>query len=364
MTDRAPHLPLPALHASHGGCWLRDGAGLTRTVAKGDAIVAAADTPLLLLNAPLIATRLGYPDLSGLDILELFAFVHPARFVVPTPKGLAHALDLPEPDGDDAVPALLQQTAEALLATCEKPDWAEREGAWTALQSLTRQRWPWSALLASRVARPDQSERWLFARLPEWEETADRPQPGQVTLNDEEIVLRLATLTGTGAEPRPAQTAYAVDAATTFAPRKRQGLPHLLLAQAGTGIGKTLGYLASASLWAQQSGGTVWVSTYTKALQRQLRRESRRAWADRRSDGTQPVVVRKGRENYLCLLNLEDALQGGFSGRAAILAHLVARWAAFSQDGDMIGGDLPGWLGTLFRQRGVAALTDRRGECV
>ena len=32
------------------------------------------------------------------------------------------------------------------------------------------------------------------------------------------------------------------------------------------------------------------------------------------------VVVRKGRENYLCLLNLEDALQGGFAGRAAILA--------------------------------------------
>ncbi|MBW8783026.1 MAG: ATP-dependent DNA helicase, partial [Novosphingobium sp.] len=83
-----------------------------------------------------------------------------------------------------------------------------------------------------------------------------------------------------------------------------------------------------------------------------------------RPDGSAPVVVRKGRENYLCLLNLEDALQGGFGGRSAILAQLVARWAAYSQDGDMIGGDLPGWLGTLFRQRGVAALTDRRGECV
>ena len=75
-------LPLPAIHASHGGCWLRDGHGATRTVAKGDAIVAAADTPLLMLNAPLVATRLGYPDLSGLDLLELFAFVFPARFVV------------------------------------------------------------------------------------------------------------------------------------------------------------------------------------------------------------------------------------------------------------------------------------------
>ncbi|MDE2412012.1 MAG: ATP-dependent DNA helicase [Sphingomonadales bacterium] len=357
-------LPLPALHASHGGCWLRDGAGTTRTVAKGDAIVAAADTPLLLLNAPLVATRLGYPDLSGLDLLELFALVNPARFVVPTPKGLAHALDLPEPASDDEVPALLQQAAEALLARCQSDAWPEREGAWSALQNLTRQRWPWASLLNPRIAHPGKAERWLFARLPEWEDGGDRPQPIQVTLDQTEVAARLAALTGSTAEDRPAQRAYAEEAARVFAPRRREGLPELLLAQAGTGIGKTLGYLAPASLWAQQSGGTVWVSTYTKALQRQLRRESRRAWGETRTDGSQPVVVRKGRENYLCLLNLEDALQGGFSGRAATLAQLVARWAAYSQDGDMIGGDLPGWLGTLFRQRGVAALTDRRGECV
>ena len=357
-------LPLPALHASHGGCWLRDGHGATRTVAKGDAIVAAADTPLLMLNAPLVATRLGYPDLSGLDLLELFAFVFPARFVVPTPKGLAHALNLPEPEGDDAVPALLQQAAEALLTTCQQPNWAMREGAWSSLQNLTKLRWTWAPLLTARIAIPAKAERWLFSRLPEWEEAAERPQPGQIALKADDVHSRLTRLTGSGAESRPAQANYAQEVAHLFEPRRREGLPHLLLAQAGTGIGKTLGYLAPASLWAQQSGGTVWVSTFTKALQRQLRRESRRAWDGVRPDGSQPVVVRKGRENYLCLLNLEDALQGGFTGRAAIMAQLVARWAAYSQDGDMIGGDLPGWLGTLFRQRGVKALTDQRGECV
>src|ERR1700741_3147261 len=104
-------LPLSAFHASHGGCWLRDAIGVTRGIGKGEAIMAAADTPLLLLNAPLVATRLGYPDLSGLDLLELYAFIHPARFVVPTPKGLAHALGLPDPEGDDGVPALLQAAA-------------------------------------------------------------------------------------------------------------------------------------------------------------------------------------------------------------------------------------------------------------
>ncbi len=359
-----PAVPLPALHASHAGSWLRGAIGGTRGLGKGEAIMAAADTPLLMLNAPLVASRLGYPDLSGLDLLELFAFIHPARFMVPTPKGLAHALGLDEPVGDDAVPELLQRAAGALLQTCESEDWDEREGAWNVLQSLARMRWPWAPILAPHVRQPQRAERWLFARLPEWEEAPERPQPAQVTLAEDEVKARLALLTGDGAEQRPGQQAYAAEAAHAFAPRRREGSPHLLLAQAGTGIGKTLGYLAPASLWAEQSGGTVWVSTFTKNLQRQLRRESRRAWPATRADGTQPVVVRKGRENYLCLLNLEDALQGGFGGRAAILAQLVARWAAFSQDGDMIGGDLPGWLGTLFRQRGVRSLTDQRGECI
>ncbi|GAA4053430.1 ATP-dependent DNA helicase [Parerythrobacter jejuensis] len=361
-------IPLPALHASHAGTWLREANGLTRGCSKGEAINAAADTPVLMLNAPLVAARLGYPDLSGLDLLELFAFIHPAKFCVPTPKGLAHALDLPEPKGDDGVPELLQEAAGKLLGLCETDDWAERDGAWSVLQSMAKLRWPWAGVLAPHVQRPHQAEKWVFAKLPEWEETPERPQPAQVTLAPEAVETQLETLTGTGAERREGQRAYAKDAGSIFAPRSvgrdQQTLPHVLLAQAGTGIGKTLGYLAPASLWASLSQGTVWVSTYTKNLQRQLRGESRRAWPSRRSDGSPPVVVRKGRENYLCLLNLEDALQGGFAGRPAILAQLVARWAAFSADGDMIGGDLPGWLGTLFRKRGIAALTDQRGECI
>ena len=356
-------LTLPALHASHGGTWLCDATGSTRGLAKGEAIVAAADTPLLMLNAPLVASRLGYPDLSGLDLLELFAFIHPARFVVPTAKGLAHALGLDEPPADSDAPAFLQRAAGALLAVCRDAVWAEREGAWSGLQSLARLRWAWAGPLAQVIARPERAERWLFARLPEWEEAPERPQPAQVSLGSEEIEARLARLLGRDAEERPGQRDYARAAATVFAPRGRERVPNVLLAQAGTGIGKTLGYLAPASLWSEKAQGGVWVSTFTKALQRQLRRES--ALAFPQGEATKPrVVVRKGRENYLCLLNLEDALQGGFGGRPAVLAQLVARWAAYSRDGDMIGGDLPGWLGTLFRQRGIRALTDQRGECV
>ncbi|MEO1730216.1 MAG: ATP-dependent DNA helicase [Pseudomonadota bacterium] len=357
-------VPLPALHASHGGNWLKAANGETGAVSKGEAIMAAADTPILLLNAPLVANRLGYPDLSGLDLLELFAFIHPARFCVPTPRGLAEALEMEEPAGDEAVPEFLQRAAGALIAAAEDPEWFERAGAWSVLQTMERLRWPWAQVLKPNVKRPEQAEKWLFATLPEWEEAGERAPPRQVELLPADVLGQLDHLTGEAAEKRDGQRDYSAEVARIFAPRDRREVPHVALAQAGTGIGKTLGYLAPSSLWSAQSGGTVWVSTFTKNLQRQLRVESRRAWPLKRPDGTPPVVVRKGRENYLCLLNLEDALQGGFTGRPAILAQLVARWAAFTRDGDMIGGDLPGWLGTLFRKRGIAALTDQRGECI
>ncbi|MGN6269101.1 MAG: ATP-dependent DNA helicase [Sphingomonas sp.] len=355
-------LPHPALHASHAGIWLATPDGETRQLGRGEAIRIAADTPLLLLNAPLVGQRLGYADLSGLDLLELFAFLHPARFMVPTPKGLARAAGLPLPSGDAEVAPFLREAAAALLATAEG-DWPEREGAWTAAQSLARLRWPWAPALAERLARPAQNERWLFSKLPEWSEAAPRPAPRTVALDTAETQDRLARLTGSAAEQRPGQRAFADAAAQAFAPRAVRDSPNLVLAEAGTGIGKTLGYLAPASLWAEKAGGAVWVSTFTKALQRQLGHESARLFPEETVRRAK-VVTRKGRENYLCLLNLEDALQGGFAGRAAILAQLVARWAAYTADGDMVGGDLPGWLTTLFRRAGATALTDRRGECV
>jgi ATP-dependent DNA helicase DinG len=355
--------PIPALHASHAGIWIANGDGDTRGVSRGEAIALAADTPVIILNAPLIGQRLGHADLSGLDLLELWALIHPARFVVPTAKGFAHALDMPSPKAEQDIPAFLLDVTRRLITTMHSDAWTEREGAWTSAQTLMRLRWPWAPLIAPHIAKPEQAERWLFSRLPEWEEQGPRPAPRPVTLNGDDVQSRLTRLVGEQAEPRPGQRDYAAHAAACFDPRVSRDRPNMLLAQAGTGIGKTLGYLAPASLWAEQAGGPVWISTFTKALQRQLDRETAKLEQGGNTRAGR-VVVRKGRENYLCLLNLEDALQGGFTGRAAILAQLVARWAGYSKDGDMVGGDLPGWLPTLFRRNGTTALTDRRGECV
>ena len=360
---RTPSLPWPALHATHGGIWIAHPDGRVEGVGRGEAIGRAAETPTIILNAPLVGQRLGYGDLSGLDLLELFAFVHPARFAVPTPAGLARALGLRAPESEEEAARTLLAAAARLLADCAAPGWPAREGAWSSAQGLARLRWPWAQALLDRMPKPQAAERWLFSRLPEWEEAPPRPQPRTYHPGEDETLGRLARIAGEGAEPRPGQRAYAAAAAQAFAPRTAPGAPRLLLAEAGTGIGKTLGYLAPASLWAERAQGTVWISTYTKALQRQLDAETARLFPDAATRDAK-VAVRKGRENYLCLLNLEDALQGGFQGRPAVMAQLVARWAAYSRDGDMVGGDLPGWLPNLFRRAGATALTDRRGECV
>ncbi len=42
----------------------------------------------------------------------------------------------------------------------------------------------------------------------------------------------------------------------------------------------------------------------------------------------------------------------------------MARWVAHTRDGDMVGGDFPGWLADLAGRSRSLGLTDRRGECI
>jgi Rad3-related DNA helicase len=107
--------------------------------------------------------------------------------------------------------------------------------------------------------------------------------------------------TGSGAEPRPGQRLCA-------GRRRRLAPANIVLAEAGTGMG--LGYLAPASLWAGGRRG-VDLDLYQGAATPARCRNAAHGRSRRRSTSARgKVVVRKGRENYLCLLNLEDALAG------------------------------------------------------
>ena len=59
-----------------------------------------------------------------------------------------------------------------------------------------RLRWTWAPAVAQRLRRPERDERWLFSRLPEWEESGSRPQPRPVRVDEDEAVERLTELVG------------------------------------------------------------------------------------------------------------------------------------------------------------------------
>jgi len=103
-----------------------------------------------------------------------------------------------------------------------------------------------------------------------------------------------------GFRPRLAQTEMAKAIARAI------GNQHTLIAEAGTGTGKTYAYLVPSLLW----GGKVIISTGTKNLQDQL---YLRDIPSVRKALSAPVSVAllKGRANYVCHFHLERTLQNG-----------------------------------------------------
>ena len=105
----------------------------------------------------------------------------------------------------------------------------------------------------------------------------------------------------------------------------------VLLAEAGTGTGKTLAYLVPALL----SGGKVVISTGTKALQDQLFHRDLPA-ARRALKSPVKVALLKGRANYVCQHHLQRNLADGrFANRDdAAWLRKIARFAETSGSGD------------------------------
>ena len=337
--------------------------------------------PVLVAHAAMTAKRLNMHALPRggrwFDVLELYAFVRPATFCAPSAVGLAMALGLSEPKGAAEQAASLRVSADALLRElCLTPQ-PSREEALAVAETMAKAGWAWGpavigALRSVPVGNQFRSSGLdVWARIVEWEDQAPVGESGTRPIDPDRVAERLTELLQRSGldEVREAQATFAREAAYAFQPREREGEPRMMLAEAGTGVGKTLGYLAPASLWAEANGPSVWISTYTRALQRQIERESQSIYPDP-VVRARKAVVRKGRENYICLLNFQEQINGAQLGNGDLIGlALTARWARATRDGDMTGGDFPAWLPTLFSiapsmQASPANLVDRRGECV
>jgi ATP-dependent DNA helicase DinG len=141
-----------------------------------------------------------------------------------------------------------------------------------------------------------------------------------------------------GYEHRPEQLTLAREVARAFDERR------ILVAEAGTGTGKTLAYLVPAIL----SGRRVVVSTATKNLQDQLFHKDLPLVRDTLGLPVRATLV-KGRANYLCLHKLERARTGALldSREDADAFAMLLRWAERTETGDraelMLPEGFAGW---------------------
>jgi ATP-dependent DNA helicase DinG len=126
----------------------------------------------------------------------------------------------------------------------------------------------------------------------------------------------------------------------------------ILLAEAGTGTGKTLAYLAPALL----SGCKTVVATGTKTLQEQLFFKDVPLLASV-LPGAFTVSLMKGRGNYLCRRNLRRALAEPHARAERQTLQRIQRWSAasprgdraeldFLGDGDPLWDDVAAWAET------------------
>ncbi|HTO41059.1 MAG TPA: ATP-dependent DNA helicase [Rhizomicrobium sp.] len=341
----------------HGDCLRLSLEAARRLFRSGDVLVA---------HAAFVAGRLRVQSAgSHYDVLELFAFVRPAQSCIPSALGLARALALPVPQtAEDQARALSDAAAHLLRELAEAP---RKEKLQPIAASLSRGGWKWGPLVEAAVGPPQRQGGPLagydaWRTLPEWEDDSAPDKPGSLPVDGDEARARLAQLVGDAHEPRPEQGDYAQAASYAFGPREKAGSPRIALIEAGTGIGKTLGYLAPASVWAEKNGPGLWLSTYTRNLQRQIVQEIARLYPDP-VEREEKAVVRKGRENYLCLLNFEEAARRTAitPGQRSVALGLVARWIGATADGDLSGQNFPAFLAASFP---LSEITDRRGECV
>lgn len=150
-------------------------------------------------------------------------------------------------------------------------------------------------------------------------------------------------------EPRDAQLTLLEAVADSF----NRG--SICVAEAGTGVGKSMAYLLPALKWAEQNEERVVVSTATINLQQQLvDKDIPLALRLLRSKVKTAIV--KGRGNYVCLRKLaETSEEDALFGETDAELKSIAEWATVTPSGSR--SDLPRYVSDQTWQR-VAAEAD------
>ncbi|MBV9903873.1 MAG: ATP-dependent DNA helicase, partial [Alphaproteobacteria bacterium] len=258
---------LPALVPAPGGAVVCDGDGACARVAMDAARRLFRSGDVLIAHAAFVSGRLKTPPAAALyDVLELFAFVRPGAPCIPSALGLARAMGQRIPQTTEENAAALREAAVALIDLLHHAPEEARVHMRMLAGTMGRAGWKWAAPILDVLGESQEKQTPIagmetWRGLPQWEDSAAPDKPGSLPVSPDDARARLHALVHRMGEMRPEQAEYSDAAAFAFSARDAAGAPKVALVEAGTGVGKTLGYLAPASLWAEKNGPGLWIST-------------------------------------------------------------------------------------------------------
>ena len=224
--------------------------GTIETHSKQRCAAIAQQQATMVCHAKWSHNRLGYELARSFDVMELFAFVRPARFCLPTPTGLASALGLPLPNGPEEEAMMIGKSAFALLDELTSKLAPQKQKLARLAEMMGRGGWSWANIILTQLghnpllhAPPDPRAAYIFHDLDDIDDMPGRGTPGIAPIMPEAARHKLSEILGTHAEIRQSQSDYAAALSSVFASPDHETGPTLVLAEAGTGTGKTLGYL-------------------------------------------------------------------------------------------------------------------------
>src|SRR5436190_242363 len=162
---------------------VRSRASSTTTLLRCAIRVCAAAkpaTPAPITATSMSAARLGLDSLAARDLLELYSFVRPASFCLPTPRGLAEAMDIDPADELAALPKIARALLDELddMAALASPELRDTASA------MARGNWAWGAEVlqalgldpANKKSRPGAGLD-VWKSLPVWQEPPPATPP-------------------------------------------------------------------------------------------------------------------------------------------------------------------------------------------
>lgn len=283
-----------------------------------------------------------------LDVLELWAFCFPNIMVVPTVRGLCDFFFIQYNSDDEA--SCINDVVNSILSKfeIEKNNYKAYEDI---LFYLNFVKWGWAKIIAERIGFDFKKHNIgqfnnglkVWKLLTNYEADIRPRKPMGISVGENEIEDFIKEIlnkkySNQSYSIREEQVKYSKNIVKVFEYNDEN--TNILLSQAETGVGKTIGYIAPSVIWSKKNDYPVWISTYTKNLQHQIYNDLKLIYPDKRK-----ICTLKGRENYICLTRFE-ALVNKYSNDKDIGKCLafIARWILNTKNGDIMGDDFLSWL--------------------